>query len=155
MGDIVGKRFWFFLFVALIILPGLISMIMPSAWRSGDSGLNAGIDFSSGSVLSVTFDTNVTENQIQERMDELGHSEALIQRVGGSGFLIRTTLLEQAVGDEPSEREIIERDLEKFLALDRTRVEFASVSPIVAGETVMTAIDAVRASSFCFLLYVW
>lgn len=155
MVDVVGKRFWYFLFSALVILPGLISMIIPSGWLSGDSGLNAGIDFSSGSVLSVTFDSNVTEDQIQERMDELGHSEALIQRVGGRGFLIRTTLLEQAVGDAPSEREIIERDLEKFLALDRTRVEFASVSPIVAGETVKTAIYAVLAASVFILLYVW
>ena len=155
MVDVVGKRFWYFLFSALVILPGLISMIIPSGWLSGDSGLNAGIDFSSGSVLSVTFDSNVTEDQIQERMDELGHSEALIQRGGGRGVLIRTTLLEQAVGDAPSEREIIERDLEKFLALDRTRVEFASVSPIVAGETVKTAIYAVLAASVFILLYVW
>ena len=64
--------------------------------------MNAGIDFSSGSMLSVTFDRPVSEDQIQERMDELGHTEALIQRVGRSGFLIRTTLLKQGVGDEPS-----------------------------------------------------
>ncbi len=155
MVDIVGKRLWYFLFSALIILPGLISMIIPSGWLSGDSGLNAGIDFSSGSVLSITFDRPVTEDQIQERMDELGHSEALIQRVGGRGFLIRTTLLQPGVGDEPSEREIIEKDLEKFLGLDRSRVEFASVSPIVASETVTNAIYAVIAASVFILLYVW
>jgi len=117
--------------------------------------LNAGIDFSSGSVLSVSFNAPVTEDQIQERMDELGHSEALIQRVGGTGFLIRTSLLKQPVGDEPSEREIIERDLEKFLSLDRSRVEFASVSPIIASETVTNAIYAVLAASVFILLYVW
>ena len=117
--------------------------------------MNAGIDFSSGSMLSVTFDRPVSEDQIKERMDELGHTEALIQRVGRSGYLIRTTLLKQGVGDEPSEREIIERDLEKFLALDRTRVEFASVSPIVASETVINAIYAVIAASVFIMLYVW
>ena len=130
-------------------------MIIPSGWLSGDSGLKAGIDFNSGSVLSVTFDSAVTEDQIQESMGELGHSEALIQRVGSRGFLIRTTLLEQAVGDAPSEREIIERDLEKFLALDRSRVEFASVSPIVASETVKNAFFAVIAASVFIMLYVW
>jgi len=153
--DVVGKRFWYFLFSALIILPGLISMIIPPGWLSGDSGLNPGIDFSSGSVLSVTFDRSVTEDQIQERMNELGHTEALIQRVGGRGFLIRTLLLEPGTGDAPSEREIIERDLEKFLALDRSRVEFASVSPIVASETVKNAIYAVLAASVFILFYVW
>ena len=155
MLDVVGKRVWYFVFSALIILPGVVSMIIPPGWLSGNSGLNAGIDFSSGSMLSVTFDRPVSEDQIQERMDELGHTEALIQRVGRSGFLIRTTLLKQGVGDEPSEREIIERDLEKFLALDRTRVEFASVSPIVAAETVINAIYAVIAASVFILLYVW
>ena len=155
MVDVVGKRLWYFLFSALIILPGLISMIMPSGWISGDSGLNAGIDFSSGSVLSVTFNSRVTQDQIQERMNELGHSEALIQRVGSRGFLIRTSLLEQGVGNAPSEREVIERDLEKFLNLDRSRVEFASVSPIVASETVRNAIFAVLAASVFILLYVW
>ena len=83
MLDIVGKRAWYFLFSALLILPGLISLIIPSGWVTGDSGLKAGIDFSSGSVLSVTFGAPVTEDQIRERMDELGHTEALIQKLGG------------------------------------------------------------------------
>ena len=155
MLDVVGKRGWYFLFSALIILPGLVFMIVPSGWLSGDSGLKAGIDFASGSILNVTFDREVTEDQIQERMNELGHSEALIQKVGGRGFLIRTTLLQEAVGDSLSEREIIERDLEKFLRLDRSRVEFASVSPIVAKETVRNAFYSVAAASVFILLYVW
>ena len=117
--------------------------------------MNPGIDFSSGSMLSVTFERRVTEDQVKERMNELGHTEALIQRVGSRGYLIRTTLLRQGVGDAPSEREIIERDLEKFLGMDRSRVEFASVSPIVASETVVNAIYAVLAASVFILLYVW
>ena len=137
--DVVRKRAWYFLFSALIILPGLVSMILPPGWLSGDSGLNAGIDFASGSILIVTFDREASEDQIQDRMNRLGHSEALIQRVGGREFQIRTTLLEEGVGDAPSEREVIERDLEESLQLDRGKVEFASVSPIVAKETVRNA----------------
>ena len=115
MLDVVGKRGWYFLFSALIILPGLISMILPPGWASLDSGLKAGIDFTSGSVLNVTFEAQeppVTEANIQERMNELDHPEALIQKVGGRNFFIRTKLLEEAVGDGLSEREVIERDLE-------------------------------------------
>jgi preprotein translocase subunit SecF len=155
MLDIVGKRAWYFLFSALIILPGLIFMILPPGWLTAESGLKGGIDFASGSVLNVTFGASVTEDQIQERMDELGHSEALIQKVGGRSFLIRTKLLEEAVAGAPSERELIERDLEKFLRLDRTRVDFASVSPIVADETVRSAFWAVAAASVFILLYIW
>ena len=155
MLDIVSKRAWYFLFSALIILPGILSMLLPPGWISLDSGLRPGIDFTSGSVLNVSFDSDVDEDAIQERMNELGHPEALIQKIGGSTFFIRTEVLEQAVGDGLSEREVIERDLERFLGLQRDRVEFDSVSPIVAQETVRTAFYALAAASVFILLYVW
>ena len=154
--DVVGKRAWYFLFSALIILPGLVFMIAPPGWLSGDSGLKAGIDFASGSILIVTFDGEVDEDRIQERMNQLGHPEALIQKVGGREYQIRTTtVLEEGVGDQPSEREVIERDLEEFLRLDRSKVEFASVSPIVAKETVRNAFYSIAAASVFIMLYVW
>ena len=149
MIDVVGKRAWYFLFSALIILPGLVFLISPPGWLSGDSGLKAGIDFSSGSILIGAFDRDVSEEQIQERMDQVGHPEALIQKVGGRDFQIRTTIL------EAGERETIERDLEEALGLDRSKVEFATVSPIVAAETVRTAFYSVAAASVFILLYVW
>ena len=87
MLDIVGKRGWYFLFSALVILPGLASMIIPpGGWVSGHSGLNPGIDFTSGSALQVSFETPATEEQIQRRMDQLGHPEALIQKIGSQSF---------------------------------------------------------------------
>jgi len=155
MLDIVGKRGWYFLFSALIIGSGLISMIAAPGWITGDSGLKAGIDFSSGSVMNVTFRQSVEEDSIRERMDELGHSEALIQRIGGTNFFIRTEVLKEAIGDAPSEREVIERDLEKFLGLERDRVEFDTVSPIVAQETVKTAFYALAAASVFIMFFVW
>ena len=39
--------------------------------------------------------------------------------------------------------------------MDRSKVEFASVSPIVAAETVRTAFYSVAAASVFILLYVW
>lgn len=155
MLDIVGKRRWYFLFSALIIIPGIISMLLPPGWVTLDSGLRPGIDFTSGAVFNVTFQANVDEAAIQERMTELGHPEALVQRVGADNYFIRTAVLAEAGADGVSEREIIERDLEKFLGLDRERVEFESVSPIVASETVRIAFYALAAASVFILLYVW
>jgi preprotein translocase subunit SecF len=153
--DVVGKRGWYFLFSALIIVPGLVSLMIPSGWLSLDSGLKAGIDFTSGSVMNVSFVNPVDEEDIQERMNELGHSEALIQRIGGSNFFIRTQVLKEPIGDELSEREVIERDLEKFLGMERGRVEFDTVSPIVAQETVKTAFYALAAASVFIMFFVW
>ncbi|MCH2512003.1 MAG: protein translocase subunit SecF [Chloroflexi bacterium] len=155
MQDIVGKRGWYFLFSALIIVPGLVSLIMSPGWITLDSGLKAGIDFSSGSVMNVSFRQPVDEDDIRERLDELGHSEALIQRIGGANYFIRTEVLEEAVGDGLSEREVIERDLEKFLGMERDRVEFDTVSPIVAKETVRTAFYSLAAASVFIMFFVW
>ncbi|HIM62013.1 MAG TPA: protein translocase subunit SecF [Dehalococcoidia bacterium] len=155
MQDIVGKRGWYFLFSALIIVPGLVSLIMSPGWITLDSGLKAGIDFSSGSVMNVSFSQPVDEDDIRERLDELGHSEALIQRLGGANYFIRTEVLEEAVGDGLSEREVIERDLEKFLGMERDRVEFDTVSPIVAKETVRTAFYSLAAASVFIMFFVW
>ena len=155
MLDIVGKRGWYFLFSALIIIPGIISMLLPPGWVTLDSGLRPGIDFSSGSVLNVTFEEDTEQRDIQERMAALGHPDALVQQVGVNNYFIRTDVLEEASGDELSEREIIERDLEETLGLERNRVEFDSVSPIVASETVNIAFYALAAASVFILLYVW
>ena len=155
MLDIVGKRAWYFLFSALIIIPGIISMVMPPGWVTLDSGLRPGIDFTSGAVFNVTFTADVDEDDIYERMTELGHPEALVQQVGSNNYFIRTNVMEEAVGDGLSEREVIEQDLEKFLGLDRRLVEFESVSPIVAAETVNIAFYALAAASVFILLYVW
>ena len=155
MLDIVGKRGWYFLFSALIIIPGIISMLLPPGWVSLGSGLVPGIDFTSGSVLNVTFSDDVDQQEIKGRMTALGHPGALVQRVGVNNYFIRTDVLRQAEGDELSEREIIERDLEETLGLQRDRVEFESVSPIVASETVNIAFYALAAASVFILLFVW
>ena len=155
MLDIVGKRRWYFLFSALIIIPGILSMLLPPGWVTLDSGLRPGIDFSSGAVFNVTFNAEVDEDDIHERMAALGHPEALVQQVGVNNYFIRTAVLDEPVDGELSEREIIERDLEETLGLDRGRVEFESVSPIVASETVNIAFYALAAASVFILLYVW
>ena len=155
MLDIVGKRAWYFLFSALIIIPGIISMLMPPGWVTLDSGLRPGIDFTSGAVFNVTFEDGVEQQDILDRMDALGHPEALVQQVGINNYFIRTTVLEEAVGDGLSEREVIERDLEETLGLNRQQIEFESVSPIVASETVNIAFYALAAASVFILMYVW
>ncbi len=155
MLNIVGKRGWYFLFSALLLLPGVISMAIPPGWASWDSGLNPGIDFTSGSVLQVSFDEPVNEKQIKERFDALGHPEALIQKLGARSAFIRTNQFREAQGDELSEREVVERDLERTLGLQRDKVDFESVSPIIAGETVRNAFFAVLAASVFITGYIW
>ena len=130
-------------------------MLLPPGWASLDSGLRPGIDFTSGSVFNVTFTQDVDQADIQNRMTALGHPDALVQQVGANNYFIRTGVLAEAQGDGLSEREVIERDLAETIGLDRNLVEFESVSPIVAAETVRIAFYALAAASVFILLYVW
>jgi preprotein translocase subunit SecF len=154
MLDIVGKRGWYFLISGVVILVSLISMIIPPGWSTLDSGLKPGIDFTSGSVLDITFQEPVTQEQIQERLNALGHPEALIQSTGSRSVLIRTKTLEEGSGAELSERERIENDLEENVAPIES-VAFDSVSPMVAQETVRNAFIAMAATTVFILLYIW
>jgi preprotein translocase subunit SecF len=154
--DIVGKRAWYFLFSALIIIPGIVSMLLPPGWATLESGLRPGIDFTSGSVFNATFkNEGVDQQAILNRMAALGRPEALVQQVGSNNYFIRTGVLAEAEAGGLSEREAIERDLADTLGLDRNLVEFESVSPIVAAETVRIAFYALAAASVFILLYVW
>ncbi len=154
MLNIVGKRGWYFLISALIILPGLVSMIVPPGWSTLDSGLNPGIDFTSGSVMDVRFERPVSQGQIQERMNALGHPEALIQSTGSNSVLIRTKVLDEAEFGGVSERQRIQDDLEDNIAGIES-IAFDSISPIIAAETVRNTFLALLAASVFILLYIW
>ncbi len=156
MLNIVSKRGWYFLFSALIILPGLISLIAPpGGWVTGGSGLRPGIDFTSGSVLDITFERPVAQDEVQQRMAALGHPEALIQRTGSRSVLVRTKVLAESSGsNQKSPRQLIEDDLTKNIA-PIVAVNFDSTSPIVARETVRNAIIALAAASVFILIYIW
>ena len=51
MFDFVTRRKWFFLASGLVILIGVVSLIV--------SGLNLGIEFSSGSTMTLVFEEPV------------------------------------------------------------------------------------------------
>jgi preprotein translocase subunit SecF len=137
-----------------VILAGLISMIIPPGWSTLQSGFNPGIDFTSGSVMDVSFERAVNQQEIQVRMEALGHPEALVQSTGANSVIIRTKVLEEGSGDQASERERIQDDLESNVA-PISRVAFDSISPIIAQETVRNAFFALLAASAFILLYIW
>lgn len=136
--NIIGKRFGFFLISIVIILLGVISLII--------YGLPMGIEFSSGSLLTIDFEQQVEQSQLKAELNAVGYSDALIQQTGAGDFLIRT---HEISGEE---RIALEDALAaKFGEL--TEAEFNSVSPMVATETARNAIIAVLVASVGILLY--
>lgn len=154
MFNIVGKRGWYFVISALVIIPGLLSMIAPPGWASGGSGLTPGIDFSSGSVLTVAFVDPVHPDDVRNLMSAVGHPQALVQSVDDNSVLIRTRVLEEASGNVLSERQRIEDALESQIgAIDASGVD--TVSPIIAQETVRNTFLALLVASVFILIYIW
>jgi preprotein translocase subunit SecF len=72
MINIISKRYWFFLISALIIVPGLVSLI-------ARPHLNLGTDFQSGTAMTLQFDTDIQESALREALTTAGYQEATIQ----------------------------------------------------------------------------
>ena len=154
MLNIVGKRGWYFVFSALLIIPGLLSMIAPPGWASGGSGLRPGIDFTSGSVLNIAFAEPIETAEVRAVLAEQGHPAALVQSVSDRAVLIRTRVLAEAVGSQASERQRIQDAMESAVApIAASGVD--TVSPIVAEETVRNTFLALLVASAFILIYIW
>jgi len=139
MFDIVGRRFRFFLISGVVIFIGIISLLTV--------GLKTGIEFSSGSLLTVDFEKEVKQDELKLALADLGYDNVIIQRTGTGDYLIRTEEL------NAEDKEALEDGLEaRFGKL--TEPEFSSVSPMIATETVRTALIAVAVAAVGILLYV-
>ena len=139
MFDIIGKRIWFLLIAGIVILISIVSLAV--------FGLKPGVEFSSGSILTISFEQEVGQEQLKEELANLGYSNTIIQRTGDGDFLIRTRTLS---GEDKTQ---LEDDLtSRFGSL--TESEFYSVSPMVATETASNAAIAVAIAAIGVLLYV-
>ena len=139
MFDITGKRFRFFLISGAVIFIGIISL--------ATFGLKTGIEFSSGSMMAVSFGQEVDHKQLRQAVADSGYANAIIQRTGEGEFLIRTGELS---GGEKTQ---LENDLSaRFGQFSET--QFYSVSPMVAAETANNAGIAVAVAAVGILLYV-
>lgn len=151
--DIIGKRRWFYILSALVILAGIVSLAIPPSLR-------AGIEFTSGSAMEITFVRPVTEGEIRDQMTALGHPEAIIQKMGDNAVLIRTMRLKPAEQDSqgnvitPAEHIKIGEALAANVAPIVGTPAFTDVSPIVARETVRNAAIAVAVAAVAILVYI-
>jgi len=137
--NIIGKRFYFFAISALIIVVGFISL--------ATFGLKMGIEFSSGSIVRVSFEQAVELSDLRQELGSLGYGNALIQHTEAGDYIIRTHELDR------EEKTALEEALAaRFGQLQET--EFNTVSPMVARETAQNAAIAVAVAAIGILLYI-
>jgi len=139
MINIVGKRRLLFIITAIVVLICVISL--------ATFGLKAGIEFSSGSMITVGFEQGVEKADISKALADLGYSNAIIQRVGEEDFLLRLPEINQQA------KTALEDGLTAALGNLEVK-EFDSVSPMVASETTRDAFIAVVVAAAGILLYI-
>ncbi|HEY41652.1 MAG TPA: protein translocase subunit SecF [Dehalococcoidia bacterium] len=139
MFDIVGKRTWFFAISLFLILVSAIALAV--------LGLNPGIDFSSGSITTLTFEETVTPQEVEDELTRLGYTAQVEESQGK--IIIHTVELTTA------ERSAMEQGLvAAFGPVDEEAKGFENVSPVIAKETARIAGIAVGVAAVGILIYI-
>jgi preprotein translocase subunit SecF len=139
MSDIIGKRFRFFLISGVVILIGIISL--------ASFGLKSGIEFSSGSLLTLDFEQEVTVAEVKQELGNLGYDNTIVQITGEGDTIIRTPELTTA------DKAQLEEDLAASLGAVE-ELKFDRVDPVIARKTARTAAIAVAIAAIGILLYI-
>ena len=149
MIDIVGKRIWFLGFSLIIFIVGLISLAIPP-------NLNLGIDFLSGTGITVSFEKEINTERIQNEFNSLGLSSTSTQSLGDGIFFIRTERLSDFSNSTDSSsvtREDVENSLNNID--DQYRIlEVETVGSKVAEGTIRNSIIAITVSSLFVMIYI-
>tara|TARA_Y100000590_G_scaffold96146_2_gene109209 strand:+ start:1320 stop:2237 length:918 start_codon:yes stop_codon:yes gene_type:complete len=149
MIDVVAKRIWFLGFSLVIFVIGIISLAIPP-------NLNLGIDFLSGTGITVSFEKEINTEEIQSEFNSLGLSSTNTQSLGNDTFFIRTERLSDfSNSDDTSNvsREDVENSLKKID--DQYKIlEVETVGSKVAEGTIRNSIVAVTVSSLFVMIYI-
>lgn len=133
-----NKKWCYFLFSLLVMLPGLVIMLI--------FGLRLGIDFVGGTLLEYKFEKRVTARILKEEISKKDTEVSTINPSGENTFIIKTKpLAENKIG------EIKNQLSEKFGKVEELRVE--TVGPVVGAETARNAFWALIIASLMIVLY--
>ncbi|HEY5638583.1 MAG TPA: protein translocase subunit SecF, partial [Dehalococcoidia bacterium] len=152
MFDFVSRRGLFFAMSAIILIPGIVSLLVPPS-------IKPGIEFTSGATMTIDFvEEAVDQDGLRDALADAGHDEARVQRTSDNNFIVRMDELETPpsppIGPAPpSERDQLEASLEASLGA-LTVLNFNQVSEIVSDEIAIDAGIAVAFASLAILAYI-
>jgi len=125
--DFVSKRKWFFLLSGLIIVAGIIALIV--------SGLNLGLEFSSGTTMTMLFKNHVEQGDLRTYMADLGHSDAIIQRSDQNAFLVQGLALSSLQSERDQQEQQLVNNLQTQFNTTIRIAEFGSAGNTTSGNT--------------------
>lgn len=144
MFNIIGRRRFYFLFSALILVPGTVALLV---W-----GLRLGIDFTGGSLLEVQLGRDAAPAEVRAVVQRQGYDDASVVTTadisGRVAYLIRLKAI-----DTPQKNQLTTALGQEFGSVQEDR--FESIGPLIGAETAVKAIQAVALASALILAYLW
>jgi len=143
MFDIIGKRHWYFLISALLIVPGLIAMAYSTITYGTPVRLS--IDFTGGSLMVIKFQQPATEDAIRDVFMSYDFTNPVVQQLGqpeDDTWQIRIGFTDVETVDK------IKASLaDQVGPIDEASSSFSTVGPAVGGEVTRAATVAVVIAS--------
>lgn len=143
--DIIGKRYWWFLFSALILIPGLISIAV--------QGFNLGIDFTGGTLIDLKFSRPVTVTEVRDVLKDYNLENSTIQLASteqveaASNVFIRSREL-----DDNARKAVLADMGQRLGAFDVLRIEH--VGAVIGSELTRNAVIALVISWALMIAYI-
>ncbi len=138
--NILGKRYLFFAFSLLLIVPGLVLLF--------SGGLPLSIDFTGGSQIEVRFDAASPEPaEILAIYEDLGIKDAQAQTTSQGTYLIRSVFLDETVRTQATDKLT-----ETFGA--NTIMQFDSVGPTIGEQVTQRGMLAVGIAALAVVIYI-
>ena len=140
MINIIGKRYWFFLISAIVIIPGIISLIA--------FGLKPSNDFQPGTTMTLSFTPAVEESALRQAVTAAGYQDVTIQHASSGDFYISLGVITS------DQRVKLQNDLQTSLKSTLTVNNYSTTLASVASQTVLYAIIAVIVAAVFIMIYI-
>jgi len=140
MVKFVERKWWYFAFSGLLIIPGLVFLLL--------GGLKPGIEFKGGTLLDIRFDTPPSFSDVTAVMKDLKHDEAIVQGAEGGRIEIRTFEM------KPDEQVATEAALRAKFGANMKDVSPSTVSPSFSGELIDNAVRSIALASVLIVLLI-
>ena len=139
--NIIGKKYWYFLFSLIIIIPGIISLLL--------YGLNLTVEFTGGSNLTLAFPGKVSNKETKQISTIFTQNKIKIQTLTASGNQI-------FVKSQPVDQKqdiLITQEIKSTLC-NFQQQSYETIGPTIGGETLRNAIYALIVASILIVLYI-
>jgi len=140
--NILGKRYFFFAFSVLLIVPGLILL--------GIKGLPLSIDFTGGTLLEVSFagGANPDTDTVLSIYDDAGIGDAQVTMTEDNSLIIRSSFLTN------ENRDAVLSAMRETTGAEVSVIKFDSVGPSIGAQVAQRAAVAVAVASILVVLFI-